>query len=76
MLDVSGRDFRSVIGFTYHGGHNQQWTLVTTSQGTAVRSGNGGWLGAPKIAALSQLAMVDEMFIWEVVWSPDRKAIQ
>jgi hypothetical protein len=76
VLDVSGQDFRSIIGYTFHGWYNQQWTLVTTNKGTAVRSGYAGWLGAPRIAALVQLEMVDEMFFWELTWSPDRKAVQ
>jgi hypothetical protein len=75
-LDVCGRDSRSIIGSTYHGGHNQQWTLFTTSQGTAVRGGSGGWLGAIDIEDEAQLEIVNEIFFWEVAWSQDWRDIQ
>ena len=36
--DLSGQDYKSIIGYSPHGGENQQWVFIPTGNGYAIRS--------------------------------------
>ncbi|KAF8879565.1 ricin B-like lectin [Infundibulicybe gibba] len=38
VIDLSGEDNRSIIGYPYHNGANQKWTLDWTGTSWAIRS--------------------------------------
>ncbi|KAG5643460.1 hypothetical protein DXG03_000892 [Asterophora parasitica] len=42
VIDLSGEDFKSIIGYPNHNGTNQQWTLNWTGVGWTFRSVSSG----------------------------------
>ncbi|PPQ90356.1 hypothetical protein CVT25_007758 [Psilocybe cyanescens] len=69
VVDLSGTDSRSVIGWDRHGGTNQQWEAIQTHGGWHLKNaGTGKYLslGARPENGGSVVGS-DEPFIWELV---------
>ncbi|RDB22017.1 hypothetical protein Hypma_010816 [Hypsizygus marmoreus] len=68
VVDLSGQDNRSIIGFPSHGGTNQQWALEWTNIGWTFRSvATGLYLsidGSP--ADGTRLVAVTTPFGWHI----------
>jgi len=73
IVDLSGGDNKSIIGYDDHGGPNQQWTFENTGSGWTIRSaGSGKYIGIegdPNDG--TPLIAVDEPVVWDI-WPDER----
>ncbi|PIL34509.1 hypothetical protein GSI_03286 [Ganoderma sinense ZZ0214-1] len=69
VLDLSGSDNRSLIGYGWHGGHNQQWHLHHEDGGWVLRNRETGrYLGIEGEARDgTPVIAVEEPFRWHIV---------
>ncbi|TFK63168.1 ricin B-like lectin [Pluteus cervinus] len=67
-LDLSGADNPfAVIGYDYHGGENQRWTIHHHGRGYSIRSVSGKFLGHHgQLRDDLPVVAVDEEVIWDI----------
>jgi len=68
VVDLSGFDNKSIIGYPDHGGSNQRWTLEWTSGSWAIKSaGLGTYIGLDGAAANgTKLVAVSDVVTWDI----------
>nr|AEE98237.1 ricin B-like lectin [Macrolepiota procera] len=68
VIDLSGEDNKSIIGYPYHSGKNQQWTFNWTGKAWTLRSASSGsYLGIEGTpAGGTRLVAVNDPFEWHI----------
>jgi len=68
VVDLSGEDNKSIIGYPYHGGKNQQWTFNWTGKSWTIHSASSnqylGVEGTPTDG--TRLVAVNDPFEWHI----------
>lgn len=69
VADFSQRDLRSLIGFSLHGGVNQQWTIESAGSGLYyIKSGKGVYISIGGAAAsMTPLVCTSSPQAWKIV---------
>ncbi|KAF5345652.1 hypothetical protein D9756_011244 [Leucocoprinus leucothites] len=76
VLDLSGADNRSVIGYSDHGGQNQRWMLDRTSDGWTIRNlGSGTYAGVENYSTSNGAKVIalesEQKYFWHI-WQDER----
>jgi len=68
VIDLSGGDNKTIIGYGYHAGKNQQWTFQDTGSGWTIKAASSGlYLGVEVTPANNApLVAVSSPFKWDI----------
>ncbi|KAF8797635.1 ricin B-like lectin [Phlegmacium glaucopus] len=68
VIDLSGADNKSIIGYTRHGGENQQWEPTQRDNGWIIKNVRSGhYLGYEgQLSDGTKLVATEQPFVWHI----------